>query len=155
MDKHPGKLLIVEDYAMWAECMRTILSPKFSGVDILCNGTLAERAILESEYALVSMDEKLPCSPRGSSIIREVLKQKPSQRFVLITAYADEIEPIPGVEILQKPLTPTKLTEAVARAVVQYERPKPPISGIGQIMVGFARLGFGMLVASWSSSRSH
>lgn len=133
-----AKLLIVDDDKGFLEVIGIQLAREISSVETLSDARDAERKILDGNYDVVVIDERL-AGLSGSEIARRVRAMKPDQRCVIVTGCAHNLEPIPGVPIVAKGATVDRLTATIREVMGTYDGTSR--AGLRQAMVAIAGLG--------------
>ncbi len=136
-------ILLVEDDALVRETVRQLLCR--SGFRVLAaeGGAEALRHVRDEPAAidLLLSDMVMP-QMDGRAVAREVLALRPAISVLFMTGYASSAiaengQPWPGAELIEKPFTAQALIEKI-RAVLERRRPArgPPRAGLPQAAAG-------------------
>lgn len=135
-----AKLLIVDDDESFLNLVTAMLEREIKTIETLSRGHDAEQRILDGNYDLVLIDERLS-GISGSEIARSVIAKRPRQRCVVITGGKHDIAPIPGVPIIDKPVNPDRLMDAIRGMIGDYGHDGPR-TGLRKTVGTLAGFGF-------------
>lgn len=76
------------------------------------------------EIRVVITDVRMPGKMNGLDLARQVAERRPPAFVVICSAHADEIGPLPGVYVLDKPVNQAKLTEVLHRVECELSAEK-------------------------------
>jgi len=124
------RILVVEDEPTIATALQDDLEQEGYAVEVVNDGTLAIKRILEGAFDLILLDLMLPGAD-GFTVCRETRMQGISTPIIMLTAKGEEVDRIVGLELgaddyVTKPFSPRELLariKAVLRRV--HDEPKP------------------------------
>jgi diguanylate cyclase (GGDEF)-like protein/PAS domain S-box-containing protein len=107
-----SKLLVIEDYKDTAELINRILHKRFD-ISFADNGESGLSAWQKNKHDIVLLDLMLP-GMSGETVLKEILKQKPNQSVVMMTAHGDakkaaELIVAGAVDFIAKPFKAEQL----------------------------------------------
>ncbi|MEW6197939.1 MAG: PAS domain-containing protein [Planctomycetota bacterium] len=121
----PRRVLVIDDDHDCADGLRELLTAHAYEVAVAGNITTACRQCQEFSPEVALVDLRLG-PVRGTEVIAELRRLKPTLRCIVLTAYAELSSAIEALQhgvhdYLQKPADPTALLKAVERAFAQLE----------------------------------
>jgi DNA-binding response OmpR family regulator len=124
------RILVVEDEPTIATGLQDDLELEGYGVEVVDNGTVAMKRILEGEFDLILLDVMLPGAD-GFTICREARMKGIRTPIVMLTAKGQEVDKVVGLELgaddyVTKPFSPRELLARI-KAVLRrgHDEPKP------------------------------
>ena len=124
------RILVVEDEPTIAMGLQDDLELEGYAVEVVDNGTVALKRILEEEFDLILLDVMLPGAD-GFTICREARMKGVRTPIVMLTAKGQEVDKVVGLELgaddyVTKPFSPRELLSLI-KAVLRlfYDNPKP------------------------------
>ena len=81
------RILVIEDYEDTAQLIERILSKRFD-ISYAADGEIGLQKWMDGQHDIVLVDLMLP-KMSGEQVLREILKQKPDQSVVVMTAHGD------------------------------------------------------------------
>jgi len=124
------RILVVEDEPTIATGLQDDLELEGYGVEVVDNGTVAMKRILEAEFDLILLDVMLPGAD-GFTICREARMKGIRTPIVMLTAKGQEVDKVVGLELgaddyVTKPFSPRELLARI-KAVLRrgHDEPKP------------------------------
>jgi ATP-dependent Lon protease len=113
------RILVVDDEPLVCDAVRMMLDFDGHVVETASNGKDALAMLAKSQFDLVITDFEMPVM-RGDELAAAIKARAPSQRVVLITAYAEMLHasgnPLTGVDyVISKPFLLENLREAIAK----------------------------------------
>ena len=85
-----ARILVIEDYQDTAELVERVLSNRFE-ITHAADGEIGLQLWQQYQHDIVLLDLMLP-KLSGEEVLREIIKQKPSQSIVMMTAHGDAKE---------------------------------------------------------------
>lgn len=136
------RLLVVEDEERLGRFVARALCAEGYDVDVALTGPEGLAGALTGSYALLLLDLMLP-GMDGADVLRELLRQRPDQRVLVISAIPDvdvrvQVLELGAVDFLAKPFALAELTARV-RARLRGE-PSVPAASSHWLDVGGLRL---------------
>jgi len=124
------RILVVEDEPTLATGLQDDLELEGYAVEVVDNGTVALKHILEGEFDLILLDIMLPGAD-GFTICREARMKGIRTPIVMLTAKGQEVDKVVGLELgaddyVTKPFSPRELLARI-KAVLRrgHDEPKP------------------------------
>jgi DNA-binding response OmpR family regulator len=138
-------ILIVEDEPTIATGLRDDLELEGFTVEVVDNGTVALRRILEGEFGLILLDVMLP-GMDGFDVCREARLKGNYTPIIMLTAKGQEVDKVVGLELgaddyITKPFSRRELLARI-KAVLRRGREHAKLGGIycfADITVNFDR----------------
>ena len=139
------RILVVEDEPTIATGLRDDLELEGFTVEVVDDGMVALRRILEGEFDLILLDVMLP-GMDGYDICREVRLKGNHTPIIMLTAKGQEVDRVVGLELgaddyVTKPFSRRELLARI-KAVLRRGRERPKTAGIhrfADITVDFDR----------------
>jgi DNA-binding response OmpR family regulator len=124
------RILVVEDEPTIATGLRDDLELEGYAVEVVDNGTVGLKRILEGEFELILLDVMLPGAD-GFTICREARMKGIRTPIIMLTAKGQEVDKVVGLELgaddyVTKPFSPRELLARI-KAVLRrgHDEPKP------------------------------
>jgi DNA-binding response OmpR family regulator len=114
-------ILVVDDEPSVCKAMQMMLTYDGHQVNTACDGTEALALFNSGPFDLVITDYLMP-EMRGDQLVCELKKLHPSQRIILVTAFAEDFtsygKPTGGADlVLNKPFSLEELRAAIAKVM--------------------------------------
>jgi two-component system, OmpR family, response regulator len=118
-----GRVLVVDDEPSVASFVARALSARGFEVDVALGGERGLEAALDGDYALIVLDLRMR-DVNGLVILRQVLRRRPSQRVLVLSAAADVDVKVRCLELGATDFVakPFALAELVARVAGHVRR---------------------------------
>ena len=122
------RILVVEDEPTIATGLQDDLELEGYGVEVVDNGTVALKRMLEGEFDLILLDVMLPGAD-GFTICREARMKGIRTPIVMLTAKGQEVDKVVGLELgaddyVTKPFSPRELLARI-KAVLRRGHDEP------------------------------
>jgi DNA-binding response OmpR family regulator len=122
------RILVVEDEPTIATGLQDDLELEGYGVEVVDNGTVAMKRILEGEFDLILLDVMLP-GMDGFTVCREARRKGIRTPIVMLTAKGQEVDKVVGLELgaddyVTKPFSPRELLARI-KAVLRRGHDEP------------------------------
>lgn len=124
------RILVVEDEPTIATGLQDDLEQESYTVEVVNDGAVAIKRILEGEFDLILLDVMLPGAD-GFTVCRDVRMKGIRTPIIMLTAKGEEVDRIVGLELgaddyVTKPFSPRELLARI-KAVLRraYDEPKP------------------------------
>ena len=124
------RILVVEDEPTIATGLQDDLELEGYAVEVVDDGTVAMKRMLEAEFDLILLDVMLPGAD-GFTICREARMKGIRTPIVMLTAKGQEVDKVVGLELgaddyVTKPFSPRELLARI-KAVLRrgHDEPKP------------------------------
>jgi FixJ family two-component response regulator len=119
------RILLVDDEKNIRLTLARSLQPLGLETESAVNGEEALAQLQRKEFGLMLLDLKMP-GMDGMEVLRRVSETRPDIRVIIITAHgtvesAVEAMKLGAVDFIQKPFTPEKILELVARVLAREE----------------------------------
>src|SRR4051794_25517740 len=116
-----GRVLVVDDEPSVASFVARALSARGFGVDVALGGERGLDAALDGNYALIVLDLRMR-DVNGLVILRQVLRRRPSQRLLVLSAASDvdvkvRCRELGAADFVAKPFARAELVARVAGQV--------------------------------------
>jgi len=139
------RILVVEDEPTIATGLQDDLEQEGYAVEVVGDGAVAIKRILEGELDLILLDVMLPGAD-GFSVCREARMKGIRTPIVMLTAKGQEVDKVVGLELgaddyVTKPFSPRELLARI-KAVMRRAQDEPKTAGIchfADITVDFDR----------------
>lgn len=118
-EARPRALLLVEDTPAVAEATAGLLESRGHRVTLAADADAALDALEEGRFDAVLSDLVMPGSRDGLALAREIRRRHPDLPVILMTGYSEAAPAAlrEGFPVLEKPVAPELLLDALARAV--------------------------------------
>jgi len=139
------RILVVEDEPTIATGLQDDLEQEGYAVEVVTDGAVAIKRILEGEFDLILLDVMLPGAD-GFTVCREARMKGIRTPIVMLTAKGQEVDKVVGLELgaddyVTKPFSPRELLARI-KAVMRRAQDKPKTAGsyhFADITVDFDR----------------
>ena len=149
MTSHPTKILLVDDDLRLRDLLERYLAEQGMVVSAVADGKALDAALVHDRFDVLILDWMLP-GEDGLAICRRLQSSHPELPIIMLTAKADEIDRIVGLEMgaddyLPKPFNPRELVARI-KAVLRRRVAPPPGAPAGdnvELRFGECRLNLG------------
>lgn len=137
------RVLVVEDERLLADAVAEGLRRHGVAVDVSYDGLSASERLTINEYDVVVLDRDLP-GRHGDDVCRELTITRPGVRILMLTAAADVMDRVEGLEIgaddyLGKPFAFTELVARVRALGRRSRESVPPVLEVADVRLDPAR----------------
>ena len=135
----PHKVLIVEDDAVIAEVIRTLVAELGHLPTVCADGIAGRDQAVTGEYRLAILDVNLP-GMDGFDICRELRVKVPQVGILLLTSRKEEVDKVVGLEVgaddyLTKPFSNRELSARIKALLRRLEMMSTPAAGQQEVLV--------------------